>query len=67
VGETEACGTAMVAVAAIVSKMKPNSSGMTISVPGGDATVSVDEDGYSVICGPAEFSFEGICELSEHL
>lgn len=66
VGETEACGTAMVAVAAVcakVSDLVSTDRELTVLVPGGQAKISVDTRGYSVINAPAEFSFEGDLDL----
>lgn len=65
VGETLACGTGMVACAAIATQFKDAETSVTITVPGGQATVWVDKEGFSRIKGPAVTVYRGILATGE--
>lgn len=58
VGETLACGTGIAAVAAVAEERFGLTSPITVSVPGGRASVDM-RDGVAWISGPAEYSFRG--------
>lgn len=55
VGETKACGTGMVAAAAVSAKKGLIQYPVEVKVPGGHARIWVDEEGYSRMLGQAEF------------
>lgn len=69
-GETQACGTGAVAIAAAAQRLElgldaddaesSNAEWTRVSPPGGDLFVSVPESGFARLRGPAEKSFEGI-------
>jgi diaminopimelate epimerase len=59
VGETLACGTGMVAAAAVA--LDGADGEVSISVPGGSARVVIDE-GIAWLTGPAEYSFRGVLD-----
>lgn len=54
VGETQACGTGMVATASICAAEGLASYPLEVEVPGGTATIWVDAMGYSRMIAPAE-------------
>lgn len=58
VGETLACGTGIAAVAAVAAERFGLVSPISISVPGGEASVDI-RDGVAWIVGPARYSFRG--------
>ena len=59
VGETQACGTGMVAVAAAARRSHPEIERWQVTVPGGTGVVSFD--GAQVwLTGPAVTVFEGV-------
>ena len=58
VGETLACGTGMVAAAAVAAERHGLRSPIQVDVRGGTATVELRE-GVAWIRGPAEYSFRG--------
>lgn len=58
VGETLACGTGIAAVAAVAAERFGLVSPISISVPGGEASVDI-RDGVAWIVGPAQYSFRG--------
>ena len=68
-GETRACGTGAVAVAAAAKRLDrlPEGQGewLTVSPPGGDLGVSVPEDGPARLRGPARKRFEGALPVPE--
>lgn len=53
VGETLACGTGMVAAANVAAQRKAVELPVTVKVPGGEARVWLDEQGFSRMLGPA--------------
>jgi diaminopimelate epimerase len=53
VGETQACGTGMVAAAKVAVDQLGTEYPVNVTVPGGTAKVWVDSDGYSRLIGPA--------------
>ena len=59
VGETQACGTGMVAAAAAARLRHPEIEGWQVTVPGGDGRVEFDGDHVWLI-GPAVTVFEGV-------
>lgn len=59
VGETLACGTGMVATVAVANKLGKTEFPATVEVPGGQATVWLDDEGYARLKGPAEVVFQG--------
>ena len=67
-GETLACGTGAVAVAAAakrLGRLETDSDWITVSPPGGDLGVAVPEDGPARLRGPAEKCFEGRLPVPE--
>jgi len=58
VGETPACGTGIAAVAAVAAERFGLASPISVSVPGGEASVYI-HDGVAWIVGPAQYSFRG--------
>ncbi len=59
VGETPACGSGMVASAAVARRLELVDDKVDVGVTGGVGTVSFDSDGVAWLTGPAEYSFEG--------
>ncbi len=59
VGETLACGTGMVAAATVASRLGKTKFPVTVEVPGGNATIWQDDEGYARMRGPAEVVFSG--------
>jgi diaminopimelate epimerase len=57
IGETLACGTGMVASAAVALGGEDGS--ITVQVPGGTGSVEI-RDGIGWLTGPAEYSFSGV-------
>jgi len=51
VGETQSCGSGACAVAGVVLSGSPGT--VTVDVPGGRLTVTIDDDGACVLTGPA--------------
>jgi len=67
-GETRACGTGAVAVAAAAKRFGRLPAGddwITVSPPGGDLAVTVPDDGPARLRGPARKRFEGELPISE--
>ncbi|WP_435128291.1 diaminopimelate epimerase [Halobaculum sp. D14] len=59
-GETRACGTGAVAVAAAARRLgHTDRAELTVSPPGGDLGVELPADGPAVLVGPAEHEFDG--------
>ena len=58
VGETQACGTGMVAAALVGTTFGGLASPVTVEVPGGTGQVDF-RDGTAWLSGPAEYSFRG--------
>jgi diaminopimelate epimerase len=58
VGETLACGSGMVAVAYVATKLDRLEGPITVEVPGGSGQVEFRE-GMAWLRGPAEYSFRG--------
>ena len=59
-GLTMACGSgACAAVYAARARGLTAARSMTVSLPGGDLEVTVDDDGSAAMSGPVEFCFEG--------
>lgn len=58
VGETQACGTGMVAAALTAMRRHQLDSPVTVMVPGGSGRVET-RDGVAWLSGPAEYSFRG--------
>lgn len=59
VGETQACGTGMVAVAAAARRSHPEFERWQVTVPGGTGFVEFDGD-HVWLTGPTETVFEGV-------
>lgn len=59
VGETQACGTGMVAAAFVATKTDKLEGPITVEVPGGEGQVEF-RDGVAWLTGPANYSFRGI-------
>lgn len=57
VGETLACGTGACAVAFTAARDHQLRSPITVTLPGGDLTVEIDDDGRTFMTGPATFVF----------
>lgn len=55
VGETRACGSGAVAVAAATRSWGMSGDQVEVVMPGGAVTVTHDPDGNAVLCGPAKF------------
>ncbi len=55
VGETQACGTGMVACARLSHEIMKTELPVIVQVPGGEAKVWLDNQGYCRILGPAEY------------
>ena len=67
-GETRACGTGAVAVAAAakrLGRLETDSEWITVSPPGGDLGVTVPDTGPARLRGPAEKRFEGRLPVPE--
>ena len=62
-GETEACGTGVVAVAVTVGGAVPGGDPVLVSTPGGDLEVHVRPDGEAVLTGPAVLVARGVLDL----
>ena len=58
VGETQACGTGIVAAALVATKTHGLGDAITVNVPGGRAEVTL-RDRVAWLSGPAEYSFRG--------
>lgn len=54
VGETQACGTGMVAAANAAATIKEAEFPLTVHVLGGNAKVWLDDEGYTRMTGPAQ-------------
>lgn len=59
VGETEACGSGMVAVAAVARGLDPSIVSWRVDVPGGSGTVAFD-GAHVWLTGPAVSVYEGV-------
>lgn len=59
VGETPACGSGMVASAAVARSLGLVGDTVEVGVTGGVASVAFDADGVAWLTGPAEYSFTG--------
>ncbi|MCW5952769.1 MAG: diaminopimelate epimerase [Propionibacteriaceae bacterium] len=62
-GETEACGTGVVAVAVGVGGVLPGGDPVRVTTPGGDLEVHVRPDGEAVLTGPAVLVARGVLDL----
>lgn len=62
-GETEACGTGVVAVAVAVGGATPGGAPVQVTTPGGDLDVQVRPDGEAVLTGPAVLVARGVLDL----
>ena len=58
-GLTLACGTAACATMAAGHRIKIIDAKCTITLPGGDLFMSVNEEGHIIMTGPAALDFEG--------
>ena len=58
VGETQSCGTGVVATAAAYRALHPGDGPVAVRVPGGDLRVDFDDDG-ATLSGPAEIIGDG--------
>lgn len=65
VGETLACGTAMISCAAVAHHLGKASYPLTVEVAGGQAQVWIDEDGYSWMQGPTAIVYEGHVNIEQ--
>ncbi|PID99471.1 diaminopimelate epimerase [Candidatus Saccharibacteria bacterium] len=63
VGETKACGTGMVAAAVTAAQAKQTQLPVTVCVPGGEAKVWIDPDGYARLLGPVETTASGVTDI----
>lgn len=63
VGETQACGTGMVASAVVSSQVNKTQLPVTVEVRGGVAKVWVDEEGFARLLGPVETTGTGHVEI----
>ncbi|MFC7045038.1 diaminopimelate epimerase [Halobacteriaceae archaeon GCM10025711] len=63
-GETRSCGTGAVAIAAVAERKGLVDPGEAVSVtpPGGELVVAVDENGMATLRGPVEYEFDGEVE-----
>lgn len=59
VGETNACGTGIVATAVLSSRLKKTTLPVVVKVKGGDAKVWLDDGGYARLRGPVETTMSG--------
>ncbi|MCA0253243.1 MAG: diaminopimelate epimerase [Actinobacteria bacterium] len=62
-GETEACGTGVVAVAVAVGGATAGGAPVRVTTPGGDLEVHVRPDGEAVLTGPAVLVARGVLDL----
>lgn len=62
-GETEACGTGVVAVAVAIGGATPGGAPVRVTTPGGDLEVHVRPDGEAVLTGPAVLVARGVLDL----
>ena len=62
-GETEACGTGVVAVAVAMGGATPGGAPVRVTTPGGDLEVHVRPDGEAVLTGPAVLVARGVLDL----
>ncbi|WP_040585932.1 diaminopimelate epimerase [Segniliparus rugosus] len=66
VGETKACGTGSVAVAAVVlAELGSGAGEVAVSSPGGQVAVRVASDGSSVLSGPSALVARGEFDLGQ--
>jgi len=57
-GETDACGTGAVAIAAVARRLgRAEGEAIRVSPPGGDLDIRVPDDGPAVLRGPVEFEY----------
>lgn len=63
VGETLACGTGMVATAAVANELGDVTFPVQVEVPGGEAKIWCDESGFACISGPAVSVFKGSMDI----
>jgi diaminopimelate epimerase len=61
-GETDACGTGAVAVAAVARRLGLAAGDVRVSPPGGDLRVSFDDRGRATLRGPVVREFDGELE-----
>ncbi|MFB6069494.1 MAG: diaminopimelate epimerase [Halanaeroarchaeum sp.] len=61
-GETQSCGTGAVAIVAVAARFGEVEAGdpTTVSPPGGDLVVAVDDDGSSTLRGPTAYEFSDV-------
>lgn len=65
VGETLACGTGACAVAVTAARDDQLRSPITVSLPGGDLTVDIDDEGRACMTGAAHCAFHGTLNTDE--
>ena len=58
-GLTQACGTAACATMAAGHRIKIIDTECTITLPGGDLLMRVDDEGHVMMTGPAAYDYEG--------
>jgi diaminopimelate epimerase len=63
VGLTRACGTGAVAAVANAQRLGLADAVVTVSLPGGDLTISRDDKGRLHMAGPATLAFSGLIDL----
>lgn len=63
VGETQACGTGMVATAITAAQRKETQLPATVTVPGGEARVWLDGAGYARLLAPVETTQKGMVDI----
>ncbi|HKL30114.1 MAG TPA: diaminopimelate epimerase, partial [Natrialbaceae archaeon] len=61
-GETRACGTGAVAIAAVADRLGTieRDESVTVSPPGGDLRVTIRSDGTATLRGPTTFEFADV-------
>lgn len=62
-GETQACGTGVVAVAVSAGGAVPGGDPVRVTTPGGDLEVRIRPDGEAVLTGPAVLVARGVLDL----
>jgi diaminopimelate epimerase len=64
-GETRACGTGAVAIAAVAERLGAIEPGdpVTVSPPGGDLIVAIRSDGTGTLRGPTAFEFAAVASV----
>jgi diaminopimelate epimerase len=64
-GLTRACGTGAVAAVAVAQARGLAGPVVTVSLPGGDLTISRAENGHLLLAGPATIAFKGEVDLEQ--